>query len=136
MVPRLARETLQCNVPTPGFFTCPRLPVGRQQLWNCCSGPVSWKLAHYLGFASLFFCCRNHLVRFEPELSLQFLQWRRSPKGFHAHDLTRGADISLPAKGGGLLYGHPCCDVRWQHALTVGPGLLLKNFPRWHRYHA
>src|SRR5215510_2729687 len=52
MVPRLARETLQCNVPTPGFFTCPRLPVGRQQLWNCCSGPVSWKLAHYLEFAS------------------------------------------------------------------------------------
>ena len=44
----------------------------------------------------LFLCSRNHLVRFEPEFPLQFLQRRGSPECLHADYLTEGSDISLP----------------------------------------
>src|SRR5215813_1107913 len=55
--------------------------------------------------AQLLLCGRNHLVRFEPVLPLQFLERRRSPEGMHADDVTRGADVSFPPQCGGLLHG-------------------------------
>src|SRR5215510_7818318 len=85
------------------------------------------------GICELLFGCRNYMVWFEPELSLQLLQWRRRSEGVHAYDLPRGANISFPAKGGGLLHGYSCFHIWWQHAFTIGRGLVLENLPRRHR---
>src|SRR5262249_8427932 len=82
----------------------------------------------------LLLCCCNNLVRFEPELSLQFLERRGSAESLHTNDVPRGADVSLPSQGGGLLHGDARLHVRRQHTVSILLGLMLENFPGWHRY--
>src|SRR2546428_4738715 len=50
--------------------------------------------------------------------------------------MTRGADISLPPKGRGLLHGDPRLYIRWENAVPVGLRLLVKDLPRRHRHYA
>src|SRR5438105_15592508 len=50
--------------------------------------------------------------------------------------MTRGADISLPPKGRGLLHGDPRLYIRWENAVPVGLRLLVKDLPRSHRNYA
>src|SRR2546428_13079688 len=76
------------------------------------------------------------MVRFEPELPLQFFERRRSAEGLHADDLTGGANVSFPTKGGGLLHGNARLHIRRENALTVILCLMIENLPGRHRYHA
>src|SRR5262245_50964655 len=79
--------------------------------------------------AQLLLCGRNYLVRLEPELPLQFLEWRRSPERAHADHLTGGTEIPLPPQSGGLLDGDARRHVRRQHAVPVLLRLLVEDLP-------
>ena len=73
--------------------------------------------------AQLLLCGRNHLVRFESVLPLQFLERRRSPERAHADDVTGGADVSLPPKV-------EACSTATR-AVTFGGSTLFRYSSDW-----
>src|SRR5215470_17857529 len=98
---------------------------------NCTEARFSFKLLSSLP-AQLLLCGRDYLIWLEPELPLQFLEWRRSPEGMHANDLTGGADVSVPSQSRSLLDSDARRHVRRQHAVPVLLGLLVENLPGRH----
>ena len=80
------------------------------------------------------FCDRDHLVRFEPEFSLKFLERCGCPKRFHSNNTAPQAHVSLPPESRRLLDRDPCCYMRWQDAISIFLRLMFEYILRRHRY--
>src|SRR5262249_44510505 len=86
----------------------------------------------------LFGCCNDGFGG-KAEFALQFLEWRRRPKGLHANGAAGAADIPRPAKRGCLFHRDACGHRRWQHVFAILRMLttvVLEDLPRGHANHA
>src|SRR4029077_2930057 len=98
-------------------------------------GFVDRRQTHDLFPAQQLLRHRNHTVRLEAKFLLQFLERSRGPEGLHPDHAARRADESLPPERGGLLNCNTSLYGRWQDAILILLGLIIKNFPRRHRDH-
>src|SRR5579863_6946816 len=101
--------------------------------WSCLSSIVDLVLRLLAALPSTaserFHGDRNHPVRFETKLALQFLKRGRGTERLHADDAAGGAHITVPAENRALLDGDARRYRGWQHLVPIGLWLIFENVP-------
>src|SRR5215831_18181477 len=76
-----------------------------------------------------FFRDGHDALRFEAEFVLKLLERRRSSERLHTNDAASSTNISLPAKGRGLLDRNARLYIRRQDAVAILLRLMLEDVP-------